>query len=54
MGDAVVTFSKERSLREFEGQKVLFSFVDVFMESGSNKFFDEKTESERRSLHYGS
>lgn len=53
MGDAVVTFSKRRNLREFEGQKLLFSFVDIFMESGSYKFFDEKTKSERRSLRYG-
>lgn len=52
MRDAVVTFSKKRNLRELEGQKLLFSFVDIFMESGSYKFFDEKTESERRSLHY--
>lgn len=52
MRDAVVTFSKKRNLRELEGQKLLFSFVDIFMESGSYKFFDEKTESEMRSLHY--
>lgn len=53
MRDAVVTFSKKRNLRELERQKLLFLFVDIFMESGLYKVFDEKTESERRSLHYG-